>query len=137
MLFSPILYDNAALIPVFYRLQSLHSSTDFTSFSSNYASKLIERFPSIIHLELEVYSTDKCKPLLDHFLDGLPKLIHLRIYLRQDELDDYEICSTHYVYQRRRQAFPHHSGKEYEVCTKIEGKIIDIYLSGCSICTKI
>jgi hypothetical protein len=134
LIFSPILYDNPSLIPVFYRLKSLYLLTKDLRFPSKYALQLIERFPSLIHLELEVYSLDKCIPLLDVLLDGLPKLIHLKIHFHKNKSLHDGTCLTNHVIERRRQAFPHYIFKEDEIYVIIDGKILHIYLNGCLIC---
>jgi len=136
LIFSSILYNNPSFIPIFHRLKSLYLLTKGIYFPVKYALNLIERFSSLIHLELEIYSVDKCRPLINILLDGLPKLIHLKIHFHKNKLLCDGTCLTNHVIERRRQAFPHHIIKEDEIYVKIDGKILNIYLSGCSICEK-
>jgi hypothetical protein len=49
-------------------------------FPLKYASKLIQRFPSLIDIQLQVLSFDTCVHLVDILLDGLVNLLHLKIY---------------------------------------------------------
>ncbi len=137
LIFSPLLYDNASLTPLFDRLQSLYLLTDYISFPLIHASKIIDRFPSVIHLELEIYSVHLRKSFLNIILDGLPKLIHLKIHFRKNKLSGNWSWLIDYFIARRRQAFPHHPYNKEEVSVNIEGKIIDMYFSGCPICAKI
>ncbi len=137
LIFSPILYDHLSLIPVFNRLRSLHLLTGAVLFPSNYATKLVERFPSLIHLKLEIYEIDRNTPLLNILLDGLPKLIHLQIKFYEDRSLSNETSFINSVIERRRQAFPHHIYNYDEISVKMDRRILDIYLSGCSICGNI
>ncbi len=137
LIFSPILYDNSSLTHIFHQLQSLYLLKEYIGFPIKYATKLIQRFPSLIHLELEIYSVDKCIPLLDILLDGLPKLIHLKIHFEKNKLLTDETCLIDHVIERRHQAFPHHVYNRDEVYIKIGEKIMDIYLTGCSICANV
>jgi hypothetical protein len=75
-----------------------------------------------------------CKSLLDILLDGLPKLIHLKIHFQKNKLSDDWSCLIDDFIGRRRQAFPHHPCNIEEVSVSIEGKIVDMYFSGCPIC---
>ncbi len=134
LIFSSILYYNSSLIPRFDRLKSLYLLSKYIGFPLKYASKIVERFPSLIHLELEIYSVDRCIPLFNTLLDGLSKLIHLRIHFRQSLFTGELKFLNDYVIQRRRQAFPLNICNENEVSVKIHEQIMDIYLSGCSIC---
>jgi hypothetical protein len=99
-----------------------------------YAAKLIERFPSLIHLELEIYSTDACLPLLEILLDNLPKLMHLKIHFRKNKLLGDGKCLIDHIIERRHQAFPQSIRYQDEVDIQIDKNILNIYLNGCSIC---
>jgi hypothetical protein len=125
-----------SLIPVFNRLQSLYLLTGAVLFSLNYATKLVERFPSLIHLKLEIYEIDRSTPLLNILLDGLPKLIHLKLHFYRNKLSGDGTCLINYVIERRRQAFPHSLCNEDKVSIKGDKNMMDIYLGGCSICAK-
>ncbi len=110
---------------------------DFFGLPLIHASKIIEHFPSLIHLEFEIYFAHLCKLLLDILFDGLPKLIHLKIHFRKNKLLGDWSCLIDYFIERRRQAFPNHPCNKEEVAVNIEEKIINIYFSGCPICAKI
>jgi hypothetical protein len=134
LIFSPILCDNSSLTPVFNRLQSLYLLSKHIGFPLQYAPKIVEHFPSLIHLELEIYSVGRCKPLLNILLDGLSKLIHLKIHFYKSMIiGEWEFLND-YVIERRRQAFPLNICNENEVFVIIHERIMDIYLSSCPVC---
>jgi hypothetical protein len=135
-IFSSLLYDDLSLIHVFAQLQSLYLVSKYIGFPLEYALQLVEWFPSLVHLELEIYSVDTFVSLLNVLLDGLPKLIHLKIHFHKNKLLCDGTCLTNHITERRRQAFPHHIIKDDEIYVKIDGKILNIYLNGCSICEK-
>ncbi|CAF4602952.1 unnamed protein product, partial [Rotaria sp. Silwood2] len=74
-------------------------------FPLKHASKLIQRCPSLIDIELQVYSFDTCIHLVDILLDGFANLLHLKIYFTNDTILD-NPYSRNYVIEKRRQAFP-------------------------------
>ncbi|CAF1382678.1 unnamed protein product [Rotaria sordida] len=47
------LIDNPSLIPIFKQIKMIESITKKNYFHSNFASKLVQRFPSLIHIELQ------------------------------------------------------------------------------------
>ncbi|CAF4750965.1 unnamed protein product [Rotaria sp. Silwood2] len=47
------LIDNPSLIPIFKQIKMVKSITKKIYFPSNLASKLVQRFPSLIHIELQ------------------------------------------------------------------------------------
>ncbi len=57
-------------------------------FPLKYASKLIARCSSLIHLELQAISLDICTSIADILLNGLVNLIHLKLYLNEQILLD-------------------------------------------------
>ncbi|CAF1180455.1 unnamed protein product [Rotaria sordida] len=47
------LIDNPSLIPIFKQIKMIESIRKKIYFPSNFASKLVQRFPSLIHIELQ------------------------------------------------------------------------------------
>jgi len=133
-IFSPLLHDDLSLIHVFTQLQSLYLVSKYIRFPLEYALQLVEWFPSLVHLELEIYSVDTCVSLLNVLLDGLPKLIHLKIHFYKNKLIGDGTIFIDHIISRRRQAFPLVICNQDEVSVKIDGQILDIYLNGCPIC---
>jgi len=102
-------------------------------FSIKYASKLIARFPSLIHIELRVFSLPICVSIIDILLSGLAKLCHLKIYY--DQYVSYDVpCPINYVTEKRRQAFPHSFKDKDGVVVNINKQFAEIYLRSCLIC---
>jgi hypothetical protein len=128
LLLSPMFFDNPSLIPLFNRLKMLDSVTKNVYFPLNFASKLVQRFPSLIDIELQVFSLDICVPLVDILLGGLVNLIHLKIYYTQDTLLD-DPCSRDYVIEKRRQTFGINLIDENKVTIKNNGEVLEIWLS--------
>lgn len=133
LLFSPSLINSRSLIRVFHQLQSIDLRSKFRL---DYASKLIEHFPSLIHLEFDVDSAAQCKSLLGIVLNSLPKLNHITIHFLTNSLLGDETYLIDYVFQIRCQAYPHHLHERKEICVKITEKLLDIYLNGCVICAR-
>ncbi|CAF1140672.1 unnamed protein product [Adineta steineri] len=131
---SLLLYDDPSLTSVFHQLKSLYLLSNHCKSFLKYAFKLVEHFSSLIHLELEIYSTDLCISLLNILLDGLPKLIHLKIYFRHAQVLPQDADLTDYILQRRRKAFPLNIYNEHEVWIIMFKQLLDIYLNNCLIC---
>ena len=133
---SSTIFDNPSLIIPFGRLQSLNVSTKYVYFSIKYALKLVELFPSLVHIELRVFSLDTCLSIVDILLGNLANLIHLKIYFNKDTLVD-DPCPIDYVVEKRRQAFPFHIYNKDDIFVKVDGQSLEIYLNSCSICANI
>jgi hypothetical protein len=102
-------------------------------FSVKYASKLIERFPSLIHIELRVFSLSICVSIVDSLLSGLAKLHHLKIYY--DKYVSFDVpCPVNYVREKRRQAFPLSINDIDGIVVNINQQFVEIYLTSCLIC---
>lgn len=137
MFLSLILFDNPSFISIFRRLQGLQLLTENVDglellaeniyFPLKYASKLIQRFPSLIDIELQVLSFDTCVYLVDILLDGLVNLLHLKIFFIEDTILD-NLYSRNYVIEKRRQAFPFNIFNEDRVVVKINRQLLEIYL---------
>ncbi|CAF3023870.1 unnamed protein product [Rotaria sp. Silwood2] len=83
----------------------IKSIKDNIYFSLNYASKFVKRFPSLTHIELQVFSFDNCVYLIEIFLTRLENLSYLKIYYKHDTLFD-DPFSYDYLIRKRRQTFP-------------------------------
>ncbi|CAF4094436.1 unnamed protein product [Rotaria sordida] len=117
LLLHTTLFDNSLLIPVFSQLQSLYMIPENVYFPVEYASKLVERFPSLVHVELRTICLGTDALLVDTLLRGLAKLIHLKIFFTYKLYID-ETCSVDYVIERRCQAFPFNIWNKDEVLGK-------------------
>ncbi|CAF4470688.1 unnamed protein product, partial [Rotaria sp. Silwood2] len=134
---SPILFDNPSFTFILSRLQGLQLLTDDVDelellieniyFPLKHASKLIQSCPSLIDIELQVYSFDTCVHLVDILLDGFVNLLHLKIYFTNDTILD-NPYSRNYVIEKRRQAFPRNIFNANRVVVKINRQSLEIYL---------
>jgi hypothetical protein len=128
LLLSSMFLDNSSLNPTFNRLKTLVSAVDGVYFPLKSASKLVEQFPSLVNIELAVYSIDACVPLVDIFLGGFAKLNHLKIrFIRDSLLDD--PCSLDYVIQKRREIFGIDLSDKNNVAIKISEQVLEIWLA--------
>ncbi|CAF5098493.1 unnamed protein product, partial [Rotaria sp. Silwood1] len=121
------LFDNPSLISVFNQLQRLELIRDNIYFSLKYASKLIQHFPSLTNIELQVYSFDACVRLADILLDGLVNLLHLKI----DFVEGRPFANPNlrdYVIEKRYQAFPFDNFNEDRVVVILQEQSLEIYL---------
>ncbi|CAF1254878.1 unnamed protein product [Rotaria sp. Silwood1] len=106
----------------------IKSITENIYFPLNFVSKLIERFPSLHHIELQVFSFDNCVHLIERFLTHLTNLSYLKINYKHDTLlDDPFTCD--YLIKKRRQTFPNHIFNEQRINVKNNGETIEIWLS--------
>lgn len=131
LVFSSTLYHNSSLIPLFYRLQSLYLQSKYGRFHKKYASKLVEHCPSLIHLELDVYSIDVLKSFLIILLKGLSQLVHLRIHFYKNELLTNKTGLTENILGLCRKA---RSSTPDNTTIRVNTKTMNIYFNGCSIC---
>ncbi|CAF3431311.1 unnamed protein product [Rotaria sp. Silwood2] len=122
------LIDNPSLIPIFKQIKMVKSITKKIYFPSNLASKLVQRFPSLIHIELQVYSFDNCISIIEVFLSSLKNLSYLKINYNQDILLD-DPFSCDYIIKKRRQIFPNNIFHEEMINVKNNGETIEIWLS--------
>ncbi|CAF3122637.1 unnamed protein product [Rotaria socialis] len=134
LIFSSMLYHNSSLIPFFTQLQSLYLQSEYGRFPLKYASKLVQRFPSIIHLELEVYSIGLLKSFLSILLDGLPRLAHLKIHFYQSSLIAKGRHSINDILERWCHLRSSIAETHDTFTIRIIGQLMNIYLSGCAIC---
>ncbi len=97
-------------------------------FPSNCAPKLVQRFPSLSHIELQVFSFDHCVSIINIFLTHLKNLSYLKIDYNQDTLLD-DPFSCDYIIEKRHQIFPNNIIDEQRVNVKNNGEAIEIWLS--------
>ncbi|CAF3227403.1 unnamed protein product, partial [Rotaria sp. Silwood2] len=96
-------------------------------FPSNFASKFVERFPSLIQIELQVISFNNCVSIIDTFLSRLKNLAYLKIdYFEDSSLDD--PFSRENIIEKRRQAFPTNTINEQAISVKNDGEVVEIWL---------
>ncbi|CAF1072069.1 unnamed protein product [Adineta ricciae] len=98
-------------------------------------NKLIERFPSLVHLEFQLSFGKELPPLLDIFLGGLPDLVHIRVHFDLIRLVQNEKHCIDYIAKKRRTAFPWIACNAEDISVRIVRKTVNIYLKGCSMCT--
>ncbi|CAF2174211.1 unnamed protein product, partial [Rotaria magnacalcarata] len=122
------LIDNSFLIPIFKQIKMIKSIIEKIYFPSNSALKLVQRFPSLCYIELQVYSFDDCGFITDLFLVRLEQLSYLKICFDQDTLFD-DPFSREYIITKRRQTFPVNTIDEQTVNVKNNGEHIEIWLS--------
>jgi len=97
-------------------------------FPSYFASKFVQRFPSLTDIELEAFSFDNCVSIVDIFLSRLKNLSYIKIkYYLDTLLDDPFSCD--YIIQKRRQTFPNSIFNEQRISVKNNGETIEIWLS--------
>jgi hypothetical protein len=119
LLFLPIIIDNPDLILTFNRINWLTTAADLMHFPLKHALKFVQRFPSLTHLTIDVYSIDSCVPIVDIFLSNLAKLRHLIVRFSHNSLLN-DPCPREYVIEKRRQSFGLDKNNEYKVIVKIE-----------------
>lgn len=118
---------------VFRQLQSLNVTTKYVYFPLKYALKLIENFPSLIHIELRVISLVICASIFDILLNGLVNLLHLKIFYDEYSLLD-DLSPIGDAVEKRRQAFSLNINNKDEVSLNFNKQFLEIYLRCCSIC---
>ncbi|CAF2104816.1 unnamed protein product [Rotaria magnacalcarata] len=127
LLFSKII-NNLSLIPIFKRIKVIKSITEDIYFPSNFILKFVERFPSLVHIELQVFSFDICSFIIEVFLTKLEQLSYVKINYHQDTLlDDY--FTREYIITKRRKVFPINIINQQMVNVKNNGQIIELWLS--------
>ncbi|CAF1089055.1 unnamed protein product [Rotaria sordida] len=127
LLFSKII-NNLSLIPIFKQIKMIKSITKDIYFPSNFILKFVERFPSLVHIELQVFSFDICSFIIEGFLAKLEQLSYVKINYHQDTLlDDY--FTREYIITKRGQVFPINNMNQQMINVKNNGQIIEIWLS--------
>ncbi|CAF1283481.1 unnamed protein product [Adineta ricciae] len=119
LFFSSGFIDNSELLLAFDRITQLHLSSNHAYLSPKHGSKIVERFPSLTHIEMNVYSLDCSIPLVEIFVGGLKMLKHLAMRFSHEGLIDDAISRDHII-EKRRQLFGLNRNDEYKVIVKIE-----------------
>jgi hypothetical protein len=96
------LIDNSSLIPLFKQIKLIKSIREKCYFLLNFVSKFIQRFPSLSHIELQVFSFDNCVSLINTFVTYVTNLGYVKINYSQNTLliDPF---SRDYIIEKRRQ----------------------------------
>ena len=128
LIFLPIIIDNPNLSLIFNRINKLKIITDHMYFPLKYATKFVQRFPSLGDIEIDVYSIDSCVPIVDVFLGGLAKLRRLIVQFSHGSLLDDPIRRD-YVIEKRRRSVGLDKNDEYKVIVIIEHHKLLISLS--------
>jgi hypothetical protein len=128
LLISSKFIDNPSLIPIFKQIELIETITEKISFPPSFAQKLVERFPSLIHIELQVFSFDHCVSIIDTFLSHLEDLSYIRIDYYENILSD-DPFSCDSIIEKRRQTFPMEVINEQMVNVKNNGEVIEIWLT--------
>jgi len=128
LLLLPKLIDNLSLVSIFKQIKMIKSITENICLPSNFASKLVQRFPSLSHIELQMFSFDNCVSVIDIFLTQLERLSYVNIYYNQDTLLDNPF-SRDSIITKRRQTFPNITFYEHMINVRNTGENIEIWLS--------
>ncbi len=120
--------DNRFLISIFKQIKILKSISECGYVASNLASKLVERFPSLTHLELEVFSFDVLLSAIDILLGHLKDLSYLKIYFGRLSIFNLT-CSPNHIIEKRREAFGFNITDEYKVTVSKNRDSVEIRLS--------
>ncbi|CAF4031151.1 unnamed protein product, partial [Rotaria sordida] len=128
LLISSRFIDNPLLIPIFKQIKLIETKTEKIYFPSNFPQKLVEYFPSLIHIELQVFSFDNCVSSIETFLSHLKNLSYLKItYYENTSFND--PFSRDYIIEKRRQTFPMNIIYEQIINVKNNGEAIEIWLT--------
>ncbi|CAF4953276.1 unnamed protein product [Rotaria sp. Silwood1] len=122
------LIDNSSLIPIFKQIKMIKTITENIYFPSAFASKFVQRFPSLCHIELQVFSFDICSFIIDIFLTELKQISYMEINYNDDTFFD-DPFSCEYIITKRHQAFPLDIINEQMVNVKNNDEVIQIWLS--------
>ncbi|CAF4020018.1 unnamed protein product [Rotaria sp. Silwood1] len=127
LLLSKII-DNPSLFTIFKRIKTIELIKNIIYFLPSSASKIVERFPSLTHIELPVFSFDYCVSVIDIFLCHLKDLSYMKINYNQTTLLD-DPFSYDYLIAKRRQIFPNKIIDENKVAFNNTGETVEIWLS--------
>ncbi|CAF1365586.1 unnamed protein product [Rotaria sordida] len=120
--------DNRSLFSIFKQIKILKAVMRCDYVPSNFLSKLVQRFPSLTDIELQVYSFDDCRYAIDILLSHLKNLSYLKIYYIKDSGVDHP-CSRNYIIDKRRQAFGFNIIDEHKINIIKNKESVEIRLS--------
>ncbi|CAF2827505.1 unnamed protein product [Rotaria sp. Silwood2] len=128
LLISSKFIDSPSLIPVFKQIKRIETILEDVYFPSSFAPKLVERFPSLVYIELQVISFNNSVSIIDTFISHLKNLSYLKIdYFEDSSLDD--PFSHENIIEKRRQAFPMNIIHEQLINVKNDGEVMEIWLT--------
>ncbi|CAF2684095.1 unnamed protein product [Rotaria sp. Silwood2] len=127
LVFSKLI-DNQSLISVFKKIKMIKSITEKIYFPSDFASKFVQCFPSLSHIELQVFLFDNCVSIIDIFLTHLENLSYVKINYYQDTLLD-DPFSHDYIIEKRRQLFSNNIIHQQMIDVQNNEQTIEIWLS--------
>ncbi|CAF4044731.1 unnamed protein product, partial [Rotaria sordida] len=127
LLISSKFIDNPSLFSIFKQIKRITSITEKIYFPSKFALKLVQRFPSLTHIELKVFTFDHCVSIIEVFLCHVEHLSYLKISYSQNTLLDNPF-SRHYIIEKRRQIFPNNLLDERTTYVKDNGEAVQIRL---------
>ncbi len=127
LLFSEFI-DNQSLFSIFKQIKILKSITEHCYVRPNFISKLVQRFPSLTDIELQVRSFDDCIYAIDVLLSHLKNLSYLKIYYIKVSSFDHPF-SRNYIVNKRRQAFGFNIIDEHKITVSRNGESVEIRLS--------
>jgi len=128
LLLLPKLIDNLSLIPFFKQIKILKLKKKNISLPSNLLLKIVERFPSLNRVELQMFSFDHCVPVIDVFISHFKQLSYIKIHYFQDTLLD-DPFSIGYILTKRSEIFPDVHLNAEVIKVKNDGEVIQIWLS--------
>ncbi len=128
LLLLPKLIDNLSLISFFKQVKLLILKTKNIYLPSNLSLKIVERFPSLNHVELQMFSFDHCVPVIDVFISHLKQLSYIKIHYFRDTLLD-DPFSIGYILKKRSEIFPDVHLNAEVIKVKNDGEVIQIWLS--------
>ncbi len=128
LLISSKFIDNPSLFPVFKRIKLIETVLEDIYFPPSFAEKLVERFPSLVHIELQIISLDSCVSIIDTFLSHLKNLSSIKIDYFENALLDYPFSRVNII-EKRRQEFPMNIINEQMINVKNDGDTIEIWLN--------
>jgi hypothetical protein len=114
-------------MPIFKQIKMIKSITKNIYFPLNFVLKFVQRFPSLVHIEFQVFSFDHCVSIIDRFLTQLENLSYIKINYYQDTLLD-DPFSRDYIIQKRREIFHDDNLNEQMINVKNNGETIEIWL---------
>ncbi|CAF4764962.1 unnamed protein product [Rotaria sp. Silwood1] len=120
--------DYQSLFAIFKQIKILKSITENCYVPSDFLLKLVQRFPSLTDIELQVYSFDDCIYAIDILLSHLKNLSYLKIYYIEVSLLDHSF-SLNYIINKRRQAFGFNIIDEHKITINRNKESVEIRLS--------
>ncbi|CAF3107367.1 unnamed protein product [Rotaria sp. Silwood2] len=127
-LILPEFLDHQSLFTIFKQIKILKSITENCYVPSDFLLKLVQRFPSVTDIELQVYSFDDCIYAIDILLSHLKNLSYLKIYYIKDSVVDHTF-SRNCIIDKRRQAFGFNIIDEHKITIIKNKESVEIRLS--------